>query len=174
MVDIAALTQLIAPEVEKLGFALVRVKMMSGEDGPILQIMAEREETRQLVIEDCAAISRALSEMLDETNPIDSAYRLEVSSPGIDRPLTRLADFDDWTGHEARINLVEPVLGKKRYRTTLKGRDGETIFAAMPEQDEIRFDFTNVHSANLILTDRLIAETAPLSMEGAETIKEEG
>ncbi|MGP1283057.1 MAG: ribosome maturation protein RimP [Parasphingopyxis sp.] len=173
MADIAALTHLIEPEVEKLGFALVRVRMMSGEDGPVLQVMAERPDTRQLVIEDCAAISRALSEMLDEADPIEDAYRLEVSSPGIDRPLTRLADFDDWTGHEARINLIEPVLGKKQFKAVLKGREGEAIHAEIPGQDDLTFDFKNIHSAKLVLTDKLIAETAPLSTAGAETITEE-
>ncbi|MBC2779198.1 ribosome maturation protein RimP [Parasphingopyxis marina] len=184
MADIAALTQLIEPEVEALGFALVRVKMTSGEDGPILQVMAEREDTRQLVIEDCAEISRALSKMLDETDPIDGAYRLEVSSPGIDRPLTRLKDFDDWAGHDARINLIEPVLGKKHFKCVLKGREGEAIHATIAdkpgakkidaEENDHIFDFKNIHSAKLVLTDRLIRETAPLSTEGAETITEEG
>lgn len=173
MANIAALTQLIEPEVEKLGFALVRVKMMSGEDGPILQVMAEREDTRQLVIEDCAAISRALSDLLDEADPIADAYRLEVSSPGIDRPLTRLADFDDWAGHEARFNLIEPVMGKKQYKAILNGRDGEAINVSIAGQDDQIFEFQNIHSAKLILTDRLIKETAPLSAEGAEMITEE-
>lgn len=173
MADIAALTRLIEPEVEKLGFALVRVKMMNGEDGPILQVMAEREDTRQLVIEECAAISRALSEMLDTADPIDDAYRLEVSSPGIDRPLTRLTDFDDWAGHEARFNLLEPVMGTKQFKGVLKGREGQAIHAEVPGKDDHIFDFQNIHSAKLVLTDKLIAETAPLSTDGAETITEE-
>ena len=174
MADIAALTQLIEPEVEKLDFALVRVKMMGGESDPTLQVMAERPDTRQLNIDDCATLSRALSEALDESDPIENAYRLEVSSPGIDRPLTRLADFDDWAGYDARINLVEAVTGKKQFKAVLKGRDGDAIRVTIPNQDDIIFNFTNIHSAKLILTDKLIAETAPLSIEGAETIKEEG
>lgn len=174
MADIAALTHLIEPEAEKLGFALVRVKMMGGQSDPTLQVMAERPDTRQLNIDDCAALSRALSAMLDESDPIESAYRLEVSSPGIDRPLTRLTDFNDWTGHEARVNLIEAVAGKKQFKGVLKGRDGEAISAAIVGKDDIVFDFTNIHSAKLVLTDKLIAETAPLSTEGAETIKEEG
>ncbi|MGP1352142.1 MAG: ribosome maturation protein RimP [Parasphingopyxis sp.] len=173
MADIAALTQLIEPEVEKLGFALVRVKMTSGEDGPVLQVMAERPDTRQLVIEDCATISRSLSDMLDEADPIEDAYRLEVSSPGIDRPLTRLKDFEDWAGHDARFNLIEPVMGKKQYKGVLKGREGEAIHVEIAGKDDHVFDFKNIHSAKLILTDKLIAETAPLSMEGADTITEE-
>src|SRR3546814_12597059 len=87
--------------------------------------MAERSETRQLTIDDCAALSRRISELFDEIDPIEEAYRLEVSSPGIDRPLTRLSDFADWTGHEARISLVEPQDGRKQFTGTLKGRSEE-------------------------------------------------
>jgi ribosome maturation factor RimP len=111
VVDLAALTQLIEPEARALGFDLVRVKMFGGDD-PTLQIMAERPDTRQLNIDDCAALSRRLSDMLDDLeargrDPIESAYRLEVSSPGIDRPLTRLKDFAAWAGHEARITVID-------------------------------------------------------------------
>ncbi len=174
MADIAALTQLIEPEVEALGFALVRVKMMGGNADPTLQVMAERPETRQLTIDDCAAISRRLSDVLDAADPIERSYRLEVSSPGIDRPLTRLADFEDWAGHEAKISLVEPVLGRKRFTGVLAGREGEAIHADVEGEGEMTFDFKNIHAAKLVLTDRLIEETQPLSMEGAETITEEG
>ena len=103
MADIAALTALIEPEAEALGLRLVRVGMFGGTSDPTLQVMAERPETRQLTLDDCATLSRRLSEIFDELDPIEEAYRLEVSSPGIDRPLTRLADYDDWAGHEARL-----------------------------------------------------------------------
>ncbi|HKX36906.1 MAG TPA: ribosome maturation factor, partial [Rhizorhapis sp.] len=115
MADIAALTELIEPEVKALGFALVRVKLFGGDD-LTLQVMAERPDTRQLTIDDCAALSRRLSDRLDETDPIEEAYRLEVSSPGIDRPLTRLPDFADWAGHEARVNVTESVEGRKQFK----------------------------------------------------------
>jgi ribosome maturation factor RimP len=110
--DIAKLTAIIEPEAAALGLALVRVKMFGGTSDPTLQVMAERPDTRQLTIDDCADLSRRISDRLDELeaagqDPIPDAYRLEVSSPGIDRPLTRLADFQDWAGHEARINLTE-------------------------------------------------------------------
>src|SRR3546814_3501187 len=88
--------------------------------------MAERSEKRQLTIDDCAALSRRISELFDEIDPIEEAYRLEVSSPGIDRPLTRLSDFADWTGHEARISLVEPQDGRKQFTGTLKGVEGRS------------------------------------------------
>ena len=109
MADIAALTRLIVPEAEALGFDLVRVQMIGGASDPTLQVMAERPDTRQLTIDDCADLSRRLSDVLDAADPIEEAYRLEVSSPGIDRPLTRLKDFEDWKGHEARIALAEPL-----------------------------------------------------------------
>ncbi|RYD99255.1 MAG: ribosome maturation factor, partial [Sphingomonadales bacterium] len=110
MADIAALTKLIEPEAKALGLDLVRVKMFGGVSDPTLQVMAERPDTRQLSIENCAELSRRISDVFDALeaegrDPIDYAYRLEVSSPGIDRPLTRLQDFEDWKGHEARINL---------------------------------------------------------------------
>src|SRR3954449_12406161 len=100
MADIAAVTRIIEPAAEAEGLALVRVKMIGGTSDPTLQVMAEDPATRQLTLDDCARLSRRLSDLLDETDPIEHAYRLEVSSPGIDRPLTRLADFDDWRGHE--------------------------------------------------------------------------
>src|SRR3954471_6432305 len=98
MTDIAALKSLVEPEVESLGYELVRVAMIGGTSDPTLQVMAERADTRQLDLSDCEAISRRLSEVLDLSDPIEGSYRLEVSSPGIDRPLTRLKDFADWGG----------------------------------------------------------------------------
>src|SRR3546814_7016695 len=108
MADVALLTRLIEPAAKAEGLELVRVKMMGGKSDPTLQVMAERPDTRQLTLEDCGRLSRRLSDLLDETDPIEGAYRLEVSSPGIDRPLTRLRDFEDWKGHEAKISLAEP------------------------------------------------------------------
>jgi ribosome maturation factor RimP len=127
MADIAALTELIEPEAKAEGLELVRVKMTGGASDPTLQVMAERPETRQLSLEDCSRLSRRLSDLLDQADPIDHAYRLEVSSPGIDRPLTRLGDYEDWKGHEARITLAEPLNGRKQYNGTLLGPEGETV-----------------------------------------------
>jgi ribosome maturation factor RimP len=103
MADIDALIQLIEPEAKALGFDLVRVAMFGGKSDPTLQIMAERPDTRQLDLSDCEALSRRVSEVLDASDPIEEAYRLEVSSPGIDRPLTRLKDYADWAGYDARL-----------------------------------------------------------------------
>src|SRR5687767_14950732 len=132
MTDIAALTDLIEPEAKALGFDLVRVAMIGGASDPTLQVMAERPDTRQLDIADCEALSRRLSEVLDAEeaegrDPIPGGYRLEVSSPGIDRPLTRLKDFQDWAGHEARVALVEPRDNRKQFSGDLAGVEGDTI-----------------------------------------------
>lgn len=172
MADIAALTELIEPEAKALGFALVRVKLLGGDD-LTLQIMAERPETRQLTIDDCAALSRRISDLFDEVDPIEEAYRLEVSSPGIDRPLTRLADFADWVGHEARVNVAEAVDGRKQFKAKLAGVDGSTVLLDDPKTGDVRVDFANIHSAKLVLTDALINATMPLSPEGADDIQTE-
>ena len=108
MADIDQLTRIIEPEAQALGFDLVRVKFFGAKGDQTLQIMAERPDTRQLTIDDCAELSRRVSDVLDEADPIPDEYRLEVSSPGIDRPLTRLQDFADWKGHEARI-ILDPI-----------------------------------------------------------------
>lgn len=174
MADIAALTELIEPEAKALGFVLVRVKMFGGEDDRTLQIMAERPETRQLNIDDCAALSRRISELFDEVDPIEEAYRLEVSSPGIDRPLTRLSDFADWAGHEARVNAIEAIDGRKQFKAKLAGVDGDVVRLDDPKVGEVNIPFANIQSAKLVLTDALINATMPLSTEGADDIQTEG
>ena len=173
MTDTNAIAKLIEPAVKELGFDLVRVAMIGGTSDPTLQIMAERPDTRQLTIDDCAELSRKVSEILDEADPIEDAYRLEVSSPGIDRPLTRRSDFADWTGHEARIKYAEPVDGAKQVSGIIEGIDGDTIRVVTPK-GERQVEFANIASAKLLLTDKLINATAPLSTEGADTIKTEG
>ncbi|MCL6740928.1 ribosome maturation protein RimP [Sphingomonas sp. RB56-2] len=178
MTDTAAITRLIEPAVRELGFDLVRVAMIGGASDPTLQVMAERPDTRQLTIDDCADISRTLSDLLDGEeaagrDPIEGGYRLEVSSPGIDRPLTRRADFADWAGHEARIKYAEAVDGAKQVSGIIEGISGETISIATPK-GERKVEFANIASAKLLLTDKLINATAPLSTEGADLIKTEG
>ena len=113
-----------------------------------------------------------LSDLLDAADPIEHAYRLEVSSPGIDRPLTRLGDFDDWKGHEARIVLEEKLDGRKVFSGNLLGTEGETVLIDVPVQGTIGLSLGAIHSAKLVMTDRLIAATAPLSTEGADEIYE--
>jgi ribosome maturation factor RimP len=177
MADMDRLTHLIEPVVEAEGLALVRVRLTGGGGDPTLQVMAERPETRQLNLEDCAKLSRRISAMLDELeaqgeDPIEHAYRLEVSSPGIDRPLTRLQDFEDWKGHQARISLVEKVLERKQLTGPLLGVDRELIGVDVPGHGEMWITLANIHGAKLVMTDALIAATAPLSAEGADQVVE--
>lgn len=172
----ATLTARIETEAKALGFDLVRVAMVGGKSDPTLQVMAERPDTRQLDLSECEALSRRLSEVLDQLeaegrDPVEGAYRLEVSSPGIDRPLTRLKDYSDWQGHEARLKLAREVDGAKQVTGDILGTDGETIVISGSQGDR-RIPFDAIHSAKLLLTDRLIAATQPLSALGADEIQE--
>lgn len=183
MADIARITEIVEPEVKALGFELVRVKIykggeigsLSGDyDEQTLQIMAERPETGQLVLDDCAALSHRISDRIDALEEagevlIEDAYRLEVSSPGIDRPLTRLADFVQWTGHEAKVNLATPVEGnRKALQGDISGVEGETILFDDRKSGRVSFPFADIHSAKLVLTDRLLAATKPIDTTGAD------
>ena len=174
MTDIATIAKQIEPEVQSLGYDLVRVAMIGGTSDPTLQVMAERPDTRQLDLSDCERISRCLSETLDLADPIEGSYRLEVSSPGIDRPLTRLKDYRDWAGFEARLTLAEPRDGRKQFAGTLEGLDGDTVKLTDKAGHDHTLPFSEISSAKLLLTDKLIKATAPLSTEGADTIKMEG
>ena len=176
MAEIADIQRLIEPAVEAEGLALVRVRMIGGGSDPTLQVMAERPDTRQLSLEDCARLSRRISDMLDRLeaesrDPIEGGYRLEVSSPGIDRPLTRLSDYDDWKGHEARIVLEEKLNGRKAYSGELAGSEGETVLIDIAGSGRTALPFAAVRSAKLVMTDKLIAATAPLDIEGADAIE---
>lgn len=147
------------PVLADLGFRLVRVKM----SGPTLQIMAERPDGT-FTIEDCEAVSRAMSPLLDVEDVISARYHLEVSSPGIDRPLVRQGDFEGWAGHEVKIEMAVPVAGRKRFKGTLEGyHEGEVrLFIENPEGATkepvlIGVPFTDIGEAKLVLTDELIA-----------------
>ncbi|HYU95297.1 MAG TPA: ribosome maturation protein RimP [Sphingomicrobium sp.] len=174
MADIAGLERLIGPEVKHLGYDLVRLAMIGGASDPTLQVMAERPDTRQLDLSDCERISRRLSEVLDLADPIAGSYRLEVSSPGIDRPLTRLKDFSDWKGYDARLTLAEPHEGRKQFTGVLRGLEGDLVLIRTKNDESHALSFSEISSAKLLLTDKLIKATAPLSTEGADTIKMEG
>ena len=177
MADIAALTALIEPEATALGLRLVRVGFFGGKSDPTLQVMAERPDTRQLTLDDCAVLSRRLSEILDALDgtpddPIEEAYRLEVSSPGIDRPLTRLADYADWAGHEARIKLVDSIEGRKMFDADLAGVEDDTVLV-VAKHGSMAIPFAAIATAKLVLTDKLIKATNPLIADGADKIIEE-
>jgi ribosome maturation factor RimP len=169
--DVAAIAGQIEAEVKSLGYELVRVAMIGGTSDPTLQVMAERPDTRQLALGDCEAISRRLSEWLDANDPIEGSFRLEVSSPGIDRPLTRLKEYADWEGHEARISLREQREGRKQYSGTLNGVDGDAVKLTDKSGQAHDLPFSDISSAKLLLTDKLINATAPLSTEGADSIQ---
>jgi len=171
LTDVVGLAKQIELEVKSLGYDLVRVAMIGGTSDPTLQVMAERPETRQLDLTDCETISRRLSEWLDANDPIEGSFRLEVSSPGIDRPLTRLKDFADWAGYEARIGLKDQRGDRKQFSGILEGLDGETVKLTDKRGAAHALPFNDISSAKLLLTDKLINATAPLSTEGADTIQ---
>jgi ribosome maturation factor RimP len=157
----ANLAALIDPVLVDLGFRLVRVAM-SGGDSPSLQIMAERPDGT-FTIDDCATVSRELSPALDAYDPLPGAYRLEVSSPGIDRPLVRPSDFEDWAGYEAKLELSQPVNGRKRFRGIIEGfEDGEVRLECTLDKVGVQilgFPMNMIGDAKLVLTDELIRET---------------
>lgn len=149
------IAELIAPTIEDLGYELVRVTFTGG-DYPVLQIMAEQEDGT-MTVEGCEKISRAVSALMDVEDPISDAYDLEVSSPGIDRPLTRLKDFGRWAGFEAKVELQEAVNGQRRYRGKLLGVEGETILVLDSAGEKWELPFADLRKAKLVLTDELIA-----------------
>jgi ribosome maturation factor RimP len=158
----ARVSAVAAPVLQGMGYRLVRIKI-SGEAGCTVQVMAERPDG-SMQIEDCEAISRALSPVLDIADPIDRAYRLEISSPGIDRPLVRRSDFERFTGHLVKIEMAVPHQGRKRFRGTLAGVEGDAIRLT---RDEVKADedlntllvMEDIADARLVLTDELIAES---------------
>jgi len=177
MADIARLTELFTAEAEALGFDLVRVKLTGSGEERTLQIMAEDPATGQMIMDQCATLSRAISARIDEVEEaegelIEGAYLLEVSSPGIDRPLTRPEDYANWAGHEAKIALVEKVDGHRRLIGELVGIEGDIVTIEDKKAGTIAVPLENIHSAKLVLTDKLIAATQPLDMSGADEIEE--
>jgi ribosome maturation factor RimP len=156
-----AVARLIEPVVEDMGFQIVRIRMISGT-GRTLQIMAERPGGA-MSIDDCERLSRAISPVLDVADPISGHYELEVSSPGIDRPLVRGSDFDAWKGHEAKIEMLEAQAGRKRFRGVLEGYgDGSVHLSLDPsrgqtERPVVSLPFNAIAEAKLVMTDKLIA-----------------
>lgn len=152
------IADIIGPSIEAMGFALVRVSFSAGRR-PTLQVMAERKDRTQMSVDDCAEISRAVSALLDVEDPIVGEYNLEVSSPGIDRPLVRLEDFERFKGFEAKVELSLPHDGRKRFRGLLLGTEGDGTVLIDQDGAPHGLPFAAIRTAKLVLTDELIAAT---------------
>jgi len=154
-IDTNQIAGIIEPSLDAMGYRLVRVAVL-GAGRMTLQIMAERRDDAPMTVDDCAAISRSVSALLDVADPIASAYTLEVSSPGIDRPLVRPEDYDRFAGFEARIEVSRPISGRKRFRGRLLGRSGDTV-RLIAEAGEVEVPLSAIARAKLVLTDDLLA-----------------
>ena len=177
MDDIARLMEVIEPEASALGFELVRVKLSGSGEERTLQVMAEDPTTGQLVVEQCMALSRRISDRIDSVEEageelVRGAYNLEVSSPGIDRPLTRAEDYAAWAGHDVNVSLAEPVGDHRKLRGELLGIEDGTVAIEDRKAGRVEIPLTNIQSAKLVLTDKLIAATRPLDTSGVEEIEE--
>ena len=168
------LLELIDPIAESLGLEVVRVRLMSGSRRQRLQIMAERPSDHDISVEQCAKLSRAVSEVFDAADPISGEYLLEVSSPGIDRPLTRPIDFDLFEGEEARLETDRMIEGRKRFKGVLAGVDeGKVAFDIEGEEDTALFPLEWIASAQLVLTEELIKQTMKADKEARQTTGED-
>jgi len=148
---------LIEPTLQAMGYALVRVALVGGAGRPTLQVMAERNDGAGMSVDDCAAISEAISAVLDVEDPISSAYTLEVSSPGIDRPLVKKADYERFAGFEAKLETAQPVDGRKRFRGRLLGAATDAVRMKLDTGEEVELPLDRIAKAKLVLTDELIA-----------------
>ncbi len=150
------LAEIVTPTIEGMGYELIRLRLSGSARHKTLQVMVDRPEGG-IIVDECARISTALSALLDVEDPLEEAYTLEVSSPGIDRPLTRLKDFDDWTGYTARIETTELIDGRRRFKGEIAGtEDGEVLLAV--EEGTIGLRFEWLAEAKLVLTDALISD----------------
>nr|WP_275403027.1 ribosome maturation factor RimP [Roseibacterium persicicum] len=153
------MAEILTPVIEGMGFEVVRIRLMGGKT-KTLQIMAERPEGG-IEVDECAEISTAVSAVLDVEDPLDEAYTLEVSSPGIDRPLTRLKDFETWEGYEAKVETTEMIDGRRRFKGVLAGVEGDEVLLNLEEGAEtvtVGLHFDLLSDAKLVLTDDLIRE----------------
>ena len=155
------LLELLDPVAEAAGYSIVRLRLMGGELQRRLQVMAERPSDGDMNVEDCARLSRALSDVLDPADPIAGEYTLEVSSPGVDRPLTRIEDFATYEGYEARLELDRLAEGRKRFKGVLAGVEGDNVAIDLEGEEETALvPFSWVTEAKLVLTDQLLKRGA--------------
>jgi ribosome maturation factor RimP len=172
----ARVAQIIEPAIMGLGYQLVRVKISSA-NGCTMQIMAERTDGT-MGIEDCEAVSRAISPVLDVDDPMTQAYHLEISSPGIDRPLVRIIDFERWATHDTKVELAVPVNGRKRYRGIIHASGEASLILTRDDPKEgeeanVEIPYANIGDARLVLTDRLI-DTALGRADSSQQLKSKG
>ena len=158
-IDPNEIGRIIEPSLDAMGYRLVRVMQTGGLRRPTLQVMAERRDEEPMTVADCTGISRTVSALLDVADPIAGAYMLEVSSPGIDRPLVRPEDYDRFVGFEARIDLASPLDGRKRFRGRVLGREADHVRLAA-EGGEVRLPLGEIAKAKLVLNDELLALAA--------------
>jgi len=173
--DVAQFRALLAPAAEGMGYEIVRIRFMGGESRRILQIMAERADGT-MNVEGCTELSRALSAVLDVEDPIDAAYDLEVSSPGIDRPLTRAKDFDRYQGFEAKLETSTPIDGRRRFKGILEGVEADEVLLRVQlegqtEPEVLGFAFGFLSEAKLVLTDELIRHDLSQKPQSDEEIE---
>lgn len=154
----ARIADTVAPTLEHMGYELVRVQV-SGKERPVLQVMADRADGAPFRVEDCEAISHALGAVLDVNDPFRGEWTLEVSSAGIDRPLTRAKDWERYAGHVATVELAIPMEGRKRFKGVALGADAETARLRLDDGSEVALPRANIRRAKLVLTDELIAAT---------------
>lgn len=148
--------QILTPTIESMGFDVVRV-MLSGGNNAVLQIMAEPADGSEMTVDHCADISRAVSAVLDVEDPIPGAYSLEVSSPGLDRPLVRLRDYDRFAGFDAKIEMKSLIDGRRKFRGRVDGTDGSDVLIEM-DGEQIRLEHADIAKAKLIITDEMLAK----------------
>jgi ribosome maturation factor RimP len=148
--------RLLAPSLEAMGFEVVRIQL-SGGRSPTLQVMAERLDRAPMTVDDCAAISRTVSALLDVEDPLEGSYTLEVSSPGIDRPLVRPQDFERFAGFEVRAETSVPVDGRRRFRGRLLGLEAGMVRIALEGAEAVTLPYDTILKARLVLTDELLA-----------------
>ncbi len=152
------IAEMVRPTIEAQGYSLVRVQVL-GRQRPRVQVMAERADRRPMMVEDCANLSRSISAVLDVEDPIPSTYTLEVSSPGLDRPLVMLADYDRFAGREVRLELARPIDGRRRFRGRLLGTMGDVVRLEVDGAD-LEVHYADIQRAKLVLTDELLAARA--------------
>jgi len=156
VIDTARIETLIAPSLEAMGYRLVRVAVTGGRRAQVLQVMAERIDERPMSVEDCTEVTHTVSALLDVADPIEHAYMLEVSSPGIDRPLVRREDYERFQGHEAKLELAAPIDGRRRFQGKLLGVEADRVKLNLGAE-VVELPLAHIQRAKLVLTDELLA-----------------